>query len=78
MVLNIQSLVCGWESSVLSALGTVWEEARKKKTDEKKYVFFSAPLRPPPAINTDALPLGIYETKMAARSAKRSILLTKK
>ena len=42
--------------------GTVWEEA----------IFSRFP--PPPAINDDVRPLGKYETKMAARNEKRSIL----
>ena len=42
--------------------GTVWEEA----------IFSRFP--PTPAINDDVRPLGTYETKMAARNEKRSIL----
>ena len=42
--------------------GRVWEEA----------IFSRFP--PPPAINDDVRPLGTYETKMAARNEKRSIL----
>ena len=35
---------------------------------------YFSPLPAPTAINPDAGPLGTYETKMAARSGKRSIL----
>ena len=35
---------------------------------------FSSRFPPPPAINDDVRPLGTYETKMAARNEKRSIL----
>ena len=52
----------GWVSNLLRGRGTVWEEA----------IFSRFP--PPPAINDNVRPLGTYETKMAARNEKRSIL----
>ena len=55
-------------SNLFRGKGTVWEEA----------IFSRFPS--PPAINDDVRPLGTYETKMAARNEKRSILtdVTKK